>query len=74
MRDAEAAVERGVRVEPVADDQQALVAVVVRAPERGLVIGLRIVGKLSRGKALAAALVPWAIYLGAKAGFVGLFN
>jgi hypothetical protein len=39
-----------------------------------LVVGLRIVGRLSQGKALTAALVPWAIYLAAKAGFVGLFN
>jgi hypothetical protein len=32
------------------------------------------VGKLSQGKSLAAVLVPWGIYLAAKAGFVGLFN
>ncbi len=39
-----------------------------------LVVGLSTVGRVSRGKALVVALVPWALYLGAKAVMAGLFG
>lgn len=38
-----------------------------------LVIGFRIVGKLSTGKALVVALVPWLVWLVAKAGLTSVF-
>ncbi len=37
-----------------------------------LVIGFQIVGRISRGKAAVAALVPWALYLAAKGAFAAL--
>lgn len=37
-----------------------------------LVIGFEIVGGISRGKAIAAALVPWGVWLAAKAGLGAL--
>jgi hypothetical protein len=37
-----------------------------------LVIGFSIVGKISRGKAVTAALVPWILYLVAKGAFAAL--
>ena len=38
-----------------------------------LVIGFRIVGKISTGKALVVALVPWLVWLVAKAGLASVF-
>jgi hypothetical protein len=39
-----------------------------------LVIGFRIVGRISTGKALVVALVPWLVWLVAKAGFTAVFT
>ena len=36
-----------------------------------LIIGFATVGKLSRGKAAVAALVPWVVWIVAKAGYCG---
>jgi hypothetical protein len=39
-----------------------------------LVVGFQIVGGVSRGKAIAAALVPWCVWLAAKAGLGALMG
>jgi hypothetical protein len=38
-----------------------------------LIIGFKVVGKVSTGRAAVAALVPWLVWLGAKAGLAALF-
>jgi len=38
-----------------------------------LIIGFRVVGKISTGKAVVAALVPWLVWLVAKAGLAAIF-
>jgi len=38
-----------------------------------LIIGFRVVGKVSTGKAVVAALVPWLVWLVAKAGLAAIF-
>jgi hypothetical protein len=37
-----------------------------------LIIGFTSVGKVSRGKAVVAALVPWVVWIAAKAGIGAL--
>ncbi len=39
-----------------------------------LVLGLAIVGRVSRGKAAVAVLVPWALFVAAKAAIAGFFG
>lgn len=39
-----------------------------------LIVGFTIVGKISRGKATVVALVPWIVYLVAKAGIAAVFG
>lgn len=39
-----------------------------------LVIGFKIVGRLSTGRAVAAALVPWAVWIAGKTGLTALFG
>jgi len=38
-----------------------------------LIIGFKVVGKVSTGRAAVAALVPWVVWLVAKAGLASLF-
>ncbi|HOC42049.1 MAG TPA: YIP1 family protein [Thermoanaerobaculales bacterium] len=38
-----------------------------------LIIGFRVVGRVSTGKAVVAALVPWLVWLAAKAGLAAIF-
>jgi hypothetical protein len=38
-----------------------------------LIIGFKVVGKVSTGRAAVTALVPWVVWLVAKAGLASLF-
>ncbi len=39
-----------------------------------LVIGFKVVGKLSTGRAVVVALVPWTIWIAGKVGLTALFG